>query len=230
MTRPAVAVVNACPGLDQAEVVAAVEAIQIQVDRDFEPAHGIGATLAAFKDGDAIPPDAWPVRLVPTCDDPGALGYHDDPQVPSGIVGVQTAKDDGVPWTSVLSHEVLELLADPWADVARQSGASFYAMEVCDPVEGQPYSINGVAVERFILPSWFRDGSPGPWDFAPPGDKALLAAPLSLISGGYCSVFAGGAWSQTNAERVRASRREPHPLSRRGRRFARSVVNRARHL
>lgn len=81
------------------------------------------------------------MELLDTCDQPGALGYHEDrkfdsesvgprksskrssrgialhPQteelVPLAKIGVQTSKEDGVQPSEVVGHEVDEMLVDP---------------------------------------------------------------------------------------------------------------------
>jgi hypothetical protein len=218
---PVVAVIRKTKLVTDLQASAACHAIQQQVSLHFAPIwRGCDALVVFCADGN-VPDGAWPVFLVDTCDEQDALGYHFDQTIPSGIVGVKTSTDDGASWSSVLSHEILELIADPYADACRGAGPEFYSLEVCDPVEGQPYQIGGVDVERFILPNWFTPGSKGPWDFAPPGDKALLSGPLSLAPGGYMSMWDGSSWTQRNAEHTKNFRRTPHPASRRGRRHAR---------
>ena len=107
------------------------------------------------------------------------------------------------------THEVLEALADPWINLAAQTGAGqFYAVEVGDPVESDrfAYLIGAVKVSDFVLPAWFIPGHPGPYDCL--GSRAAdglggvspVSAPLELASGGYASVWSGaGGWSQVSA-------------------------------
>ncbi len=88
------------------------------------------------------------------------------------------------------SHELLEMLGDPEVNDVKGIYASpngqgrLYACEMCDPVEADAlgYTINGVQVSDFILPSYFLDGEPGPFDF-----KGHLSGPLTLAPGGYQS-------------------------------------------
>ena len=62
-------------------------------------------------------------------------------------------------WTVTLSHELLEMLADPWINwCAQGDDGKIYALEVCDAVEADRmgYEIDGVLVSDFITPSWFE--------------------------------------------------------------------------
>jgi hypothetical protein len=83
----------------------------------------------------------WLIELLDTCDQPGALGYHENQKfdsasagprkaskrssrglaihpetgdpVPLAKIGVQTSKQDGVQPSEVVSHEFIEMLVDP---------------------------------------------------------------------------------------------------------------------
>lgn len=54
----------------------------------------------------------------------------------------------------LLSHEVLEMLADPTAR----------SREVCDPVAADAYRVGRVMVSDFVTPRWFVYHGRGPWD------------------------------------------------------------------
>src|SRR6516165_12426450 len=84
-------------------------ALQQQVDNDFAPAWGARADISAPAAGDAIPPGAWRVNVVDSL--PGLGGVHLDDQ------GQPYAEAVNTPDLSVtISHEVLEMLADPWGN------------------------------------------------------------------------------------------------------------------
>ncbi len=102
--------------------------------------------------------------------------------------------------STVLSHELLELLGDPganqWAFGLDGIGRAF---ELCDAVEDQAYDIEvdfgrKVAVSNYVLPSYFDPTGPGPWD-----RLRSLPGPLTLSGGGYEIVMQGGAVSQRRA-------------------------------
>ena len=127
-------------------------------------------------------PGGWSVYLMTDvsayCGD-DADGCHS--QGPTGDVQAQVSVQvTGFPWTVVLSHEILEMLADPYIVTApRYAGSTL--VEVCDPVEFVPYTIDGVAVSDFVLPSWFQPRSQGPFDLQHvtrfPGDTSQGSAP-----------------------------------------------------
>jgi len=81
-----------------------------------------------------------------------------------------------------LSHELLEMLADPWINwCAQGSDGRIYALEVCDAVESDSlgYKIDGVLVSDFITPSWFEPTQADRIDF-----KKRVSRPMELAPGG----------------------------------------------
>jgi len=67
-----------------------------------------------------------------------------------------------------LSHELLEMLADPWINwCATGNDSKIYALEVCDAVEADDlgYDIDGVRVSDFVTPAWFEPHVRGPVGF-----------------------------------------------------------------
>lgn len=95
---------------------------------------------------------------------PGQLSNHTGG--PSAFVytnGMTSDVSSGapLPWSVVLSHEVIEMVGNPTAS-AQVNG---WPRELSDPVLRETYgNTYWVSLDDFILPSWF--GSPaGPWDF-----------------------------------------------------------------
>ena len=91
----------------------------------------------------------------------------------------------------VLSHEILETFYNPYVNLwSNRSDATFVAMELCDPVQGDCYDIeiNGkfVSVSNFVLNEWFdREMSKaGRFDY-----MNKLSGPLSTSKGGYTVIF-----------------------------------------
>ncbi|MEA1647827.1 hypothetical protein UAJ10_02180 [Nitrospirillum sp. BR 11164] len=121
------------------------------------------------------------------------FGYHtlNHESVPYGFVYLDICHMRGEAWTVVLSHEVLEVIADPSLDQQRpgpapmgaisSSGRVLYDVEVCDPVQGDAYPINGVAVSNFITPAYFNPGA------APTGTnfRGTQLEPFGVRPGGY---------------------------------------------
>jgi hypothetical protein len=133
---------------------------------------------------------------------PDALAYHttDARGRPKLVIGWGVVKSNGgTPYTgalslsATLSHEVLETIIDPyvnfWADLDADHEV---ALEVCDPVEGDSYEIDGVAVSNFVGPRWFSDGK-GPYDF-----MGRLTAPRTMSPGGYMVLRKGGPSGSTS--------------------------------
>jgi hypothetical protein len=94
----------------------------------------------------------------------GALGYHSDnyANIPYGFVYLDICAEYGEVWSCTLSHEVLELLADPTAvmtvtgpDPSGAAGSVYYDLEVCDPTQGDTYTIDSVVVSNFVGRSYF---------------------------------------------------------------------------
>lgn len=176
-----------------------VASLQIQASRDFGPIYGMNANLAVFTDQKAVPADAWQMIIGDDSDQIDALGYHElsSTGLPLGKVFAKTDKEDGMQWSVTASHELLEMLADPWACLCAQaSDGRILAYEPCDAVEAEEfgYQINGVTVSDFVLPSWF-DGSAAPYDYC-----KHVTSPGQLIKDGYISVLGPSGWSQVQAE------------------------------
>lgn len=131
-----------------------------------------------------VPHGAWPIVILDEPDIADALGYHDlDPNgQPYGRVFATPARDAKVSLSSVISHEVVEAIVDPYANLwADTFHGTSYAFEACDPVESDSYMINGVEVSNFVTRAWFDPNEPvGPFDH-----MHKLTAPLSMSSGGY---------------------------------------------
>lgn len=125
----------------------------------------------------------------------GAAGYHDvEAMRPVGKVDVAGTIAAGMSWTVTLTHELGELILDPWCVAeSRYDTDSTIAYEICDPPESDQFAIlvNGIKCSDYLLPSYFA-GGPGPYDA---GHHLTGPAP-TLLPGGYASVCVGGKWSQ----------------------------------
>lgn len=204
-----IAIVNRSTLLHDSDLPPVVAAIQRQVAEHLAPGWNITAEIVIGEQ-----PVAWIVQLVDDCPEADDIGYHDDDGAPAALVGVRSAIAEKTSWSSVLSHEVLELIVDPEAVRCFRVGQQIYDLEICDPVEGAPYLLDGVEVENFVLPSWFLPGSAGPWDHA-----GVLTGPLQLAAGGYASTADAGVPKQLTGRRARTSKHVAAPGSRRARRI-----------
>ena len=203
MQRHQVAVLNRSTVIADAEAKQIVSALQQQLDRDFAPAWGISAVLSFVPSTSTTGwKGKWNLTLLDSSDVAGALGYHD--LTPDGLPLAKVfAKDDQASGSSVsvtTSHELLEMLLDPFINLAAQApDGKFYAMEACDPVEADAlgYSIGHVQVSDFILPGYFGDlPASAPYDF-----RKHLTKPLSITPGGYVGVYdPAQGWTQVTAD------------------------------
>jgi hypothetical protein len=217
MRRPHIAVVNESDLADD-EVAKTIPAFQKQVNDHFQKYWGRGCHLK-FEPDKVVPTGAWLIVVVNDADQAGALGYHDitAEDLPLGKVFVKTSEQDGVSWTSVFSHELLEILGDPQINLLADMGSNEeYIYEACDPVEGDSYMIGDVEVSNFVTPKWFEDnGNIGPWDYLQKTTK-----PLQLTPGGYQYIKRGSQYTPVFADRVNMARAENPPKgSRRERRM-----------
>lgn len=205
-------VINHSKTVTDAQLRAWATGVQTQLVRDWAPIYGIYAELTV----PAAPlagATQFPLYVEDNSDQPGALGYHDVDGAgkPYIKVFVRDTAAAGIPLSGVISHEVLELLGDTYIEstvVVDNGGGrgAIYAAEVCDPVEGDLYKINGVQVSNFVTPWWFTAQFPSGSKFDILGK---LKAPFTMTSGGYFSVAlispktGLGAWEQRNGEKAR---------------------------
>jgi len=152
---------------------------------------------------------AWKLVLADNCDEAGELGYHDftPDGRPISYVFAVDAEKSGASLTVTATHEIAEMIADPWISENFQvTDTRFFAKEICDPCEADEfaYSIKAgrrpaVLASDFVLPKWFIPGSTGQFDRA-----SKIDAPLKILPGGYMSVFTPGrGWRQIGAKKGR---------------------------
>ena len=131
-------------------------------------------------------------------DQPDAVAYHDVsgggvPVVFAARTQCQSLITGGYTLSSAISHELCETAGDVacnlWADADQ---AFAFARELCDAVESNSYVRGGVALSDFLLPSFFTNGSPGPYSFmqtraTADGDilTGVAALPFGTAPGGY---------------------------------------------
>jgi hypothetical protein len=207
-----IAVINESTVVSDADVKAAVAALQKQVSGDFAPAWGIDASLTFVPFGGNPSPDAWWLVILDNSDQAGALGYHDltTDGLPLGKVFAQTDIDFGSAWTVTASHELLEMLGDPDINLTAfvqtsDNDGRLYAYEVCDACEADSfgYQIDGILVSDFVFPAWFesfREPNSTQFDF---GQK--ISSPFELLPGGYIGIFDvyyGSGWYQQTAQKT----------------------------
>jgi hypothetical protein len=172
-------------------------AITMQVQRDFaqSPPLGYGITATVRFDATSAKPhaDEWVIGLFATADQPGALGYHDQSKTGVPLIKVFPLLDDPANLSITISHEVLEVLADPnCARAAQSRDGRFWAYEVCDAVEQDSYDIAGVKVSNFVLPPYFEPDASKHYDH-----MGLVKHALEIRPGGYGQWYdATRGWQQ----------------------------------
>lgn len=192
-------IINKSTVLSDGEIKAVIPALQHQVSYNFAPWWGRSAKLIF---GQPASQETWQVLILDRSDQQGALGYHDFTPGGRPISKVFAADDKkfGYDWVITLSHEILEMLADPYINTCEQvNDTQFYAREVCDPCEADKFSYvlkigtsPSVRVSDFILPAWFWQGHTGP-QFT---YNHSVTKPLQVLEGGYAYIYTvGKGWS-----------------------------------
>lgn len=203
-----VAVVSLTREITTRELLLVTAAIQKQVTRDFAPLWGLPATVDAFEDLEAVPSDYYRVVLFR---EPGelaarlefAIGEQDatlllDAFDANRLTGVHLNAFTRQPfavvalteaWTVATSHEILELIADPYGNRLRAARHPIrpgervrYLLEVCDPCQSTWYPVNGVPVSDFYTPQYFE---PVRIDGLRYSFTGRLHHPLDILEGGY---------------------------------------------
>jgi len=200
MSVPVIAVTNASTCLTDTQVEAVLPMLQQQVSQDFRAYWDLDCALAFQDEKSKLPAGWWQIVVTDDPDQAGALGYHEMTSggAPLGKVFAGLELESGASWTVTLSHELLEMLADPWINWCAQGlDGKIYALEVCDAVEADElgYEISGVLVSDFVTPGWFETTEADRVDF-----KEHVAKPLELAAGGYIGVLdPKKGWTQVTA-------------------------------
>ena len=205
--NPTISIVNRSKTVSDADVKLVLPALQKQITRDFEPVWGWGATLKfSAKRFD------MQVIIKDTAGKGGYLGYHIKDGKPITYVFARDDIADSGEYTSTLSHELLEMIADPGVNlyaigkfrdgVRRRTG--LFGLEVCDPVEANYYKIRGVTVSDFVVPEWFEpEHKKGKMKMDHIG---VIDAPFMLAEGGYADVLAGSRWHTIRGHKAKLKR------------------------
>ncbi len=170
-----------------AELSKVSAALDKQVKRDFNEKWEVNSSVNAFASLDDVPTDYW-IVLVKDNIGYDAAGIHlDQDGQPYALVNYGSA------WSLTASHEVLEMLADPFGSrvVAGQSpkpdqGRVNFLVEVCDPSEAAEfgYNINGVLVSDFYYKSFFDPVASPSVSYSFSGK---ILQPRMILRGGYLS-------------------------------------------
>ncbi len=197
MTVNQVGLVDMTGEIDADLVHSAAIALNLQVTRDLPQFWPVSASVTYLPNPKKIPAGIWPVQLVKSLP-PGEGGFHSDKhkQPYSKVIASKTDPT----WTIDASHEILEMLVDPYGNRMQSSvaievvkgkiedgtGQFGYLVEACDPCEDNSYAytINGVAVSDFITPHYYDP-------LVTPGTRysftGAIKGPRQILPGGYIS-------------------------------------------
>jgi hypothetical protein len=143
----------------------------------------------------------------------GDLGYHIEGDKPVGYIFAADDIEDAGEYTSTLSHELLEMIADPNVNLyaagpfhlENRRRVGFFALEVCDPVQENYYTIDGVRVQDFVFPEWFEQNhKKGAMKM---NHMKTIDAPFTLAEGGYTEVFSKGRWHSLTGPKAKPKSR-----------------------
>jgi hypothetical protein len=178
-------------------VHSAAIALNLQVTRDLPQFWPVSATVMYLPNPDKIPAGVWPVQLVKTLP-PDEGGFHSDKHKQPYAKVIASKTDPS--WTIDASHEILEMLVDPYGNRMQSSvaikvvngkiqdntGQYGYLVEACDPCEDNSYAytINGVAVSDFITPHFYDPMVTAGTRYSFTG---AIKGPRQILPGGYIS-------------------------------------------
>ena len=205
-----VAIVSIAREVPTRDLLQVAAAVQKQVTRDFTPLWRIAATVDAFEDLASVPSDYRPVVLFGDLAElSGQLEARIGERQAEAVVGVLESDDiAGIhlaastrqpfalasvsgAWTVTVSHETLEMLADPYGNrlVAavhplNRAKRVNYLLEVCDPCLATYYTVNGLPVSDFYTPRYF---DPVRIESVRYSFTGAIEEPLEILPGGYLS-------------------------------------------
>jgi hypothetical protein len=219
---PVVSLVNRCDDLQDDEIEKIASALTTQVKEDFDPAWGCPATIRAINSPGA---SDWQIVFLNDAEAADNLGYHEltlNGQ-PISKVFVRATLKAGQKVSTTASHELLEMLIDPGAQMwAQHSDGAMYAYEVCDAVEEVEYQIGGIWVSDFVYPSFFE------YWHAPNSTKfdreGKVSRPFQTLRRGYQVISSSGRIGEVFASEFK----ERHFLEVEDRMFHRSEYRIAR--
>ena len=205
--NPTISIVNRARTIKDADIKRVMPALQKQITTQFEPVWGWGANLKF----DAKKFD-MKVIIKDTAGAGAYLGYHIKDGIPTTYIFAKDDIADSGEYTSTLSHELLEMIADPAVNLYAigkfryrgRSRTGLFGLEVCDPVESNYYKIDGVTVSDWVRPEWFEpEHAKGEMktDFL-----GVVDAPFMIAQGGYADVLSGSHWHTLRGRKAKVKR------------------------
>jgi hypothetical protein len=223
--------VNMLKDVEDREIQKIIRAVNRQIADDFAPHYFLSGRLTlhgsigrpVLRDGDGgekmryseLRGDAILYLIDSDEDDAveGAVGWHfmNHRMTPFSFIYRNIVKDTGDSLSGTISHEALEMLANPHCnlfhdgpappDATGVDGVVYYNREVCDAVSFESYEIDGVTVSDFVLPPWWTWGEERPGRTSFCGAKNYEGKPLrsfELTPRGFQPYFDPGTKEYSN--------------------------------
>jgi hypothetical protein len=197
MTNVVIGLLDKTQKLDPQLVSETAAALNAQVTEHLTQFWPVTATVKKLNNPKCIPVGVWPVYLVEKLP-PGEGGFHLNKHNQPYAEVIATPEGDG--WTVAASHEVIEMLVDPYGNrlqaasaieiedgkIVRGLGRFEYLVEACDPCEADPYAypIAGISLSDFITPRFYDSSTTPGTRYSYTG---AIQAPLQILPGGYIS-------------------------------------------
>jgi hypothetical protein len=179
-----IAVINKSTTISDADVRKMIPAFSSQWNKDLCSVWSVEDAMFTFTaKNKASARGSWWVVFLDDSDQAQALAYHDltNEGLPIAKVFMKRILADKSSVSIGATHEICEMAVDPWLNSAYQDQhGTFWAGEVCDPVEGEEYGyqIDGILVTDFVTPNWFGHAhSKGPIDFRRKAHAAFEVLP-----------------------------------------------------
>jgi hypothetical protein len=206
------ALVSLAPAVGFSDLAKVSAALQRQLIRDFEPIWNVQATIDPFARLEDVPLGYWRILVVDTFAEGGQ--HRDRHNQPYALVAA------GSSWSLIASHEMLEMLVDPFGNrlVAGQSpmdaqGRVEFLVEICDPCQGDDfgYTVNGVLVSDFYTPNYFDPVRANSVRYSFTG---AVTGPRQVLPGGYLSWRepVNGGWFQEHRDGAQSRFKDLGPL------------------
>jgi hypothetical protein len=186
-----VALVSDSKQVKSKDLMRVAAALQKQASRDLAPIWDVSATVDAFETLEDVPLGYWPMIIMDDIQQEGAAGIHlDQDNQPFALI---TASSDLDVWSLTSSHEMLEMLVDPFGNrlMAGDSpkpdqGRVEFLVEVSDPSEAAEfaYTVNGILVSDFYTPKFFDPVVAHGVRYSFTG---AITEPRQVLPGGYLS-------------------------------------------
>ncbi len=205
-----ISVINESTAISSSAVQKMIPAFSSQWNNELNDAWGVGEARFEFVAEGVTPlADSWWVVFLDDTTQADALAYHDltDEGLPISLIFVKTILADKASVSVAATHEICEMAVDPWLNTACQDDlGTFWACEVCDPVEDEHYGyeIDGVLVTDFVTPNWFGpQHGKGAIDY-----RGHARAAFTVLSGGYAQKFdPQQGWLQITGAKAKGKKR-----------------------